>query len=136
MPKSVDSNIYGTDSNSFAEGIASDALANTKGDYIWGGIQDDRAIAKANVGAESTGPTDPDTPKLRSQQDAGNLENEKLDMTADVPNSIRHRKGPSTSTDEGGAVKFPPPKNQTGKPGKLPGPAYSRKVTDTGDGVS
>lgn len=131
MPKSVDSNIYGTDSNSFAEGIASDALANTKGDYIWGGIQDDRAIAKANVGAESTGPSDPDTPTIDGNM-AGGGDNEKLGEFS--AGKQRHARGPSTSTDS--QPKNLVPKNQTGRPGKLPGPAYSRKVTDTGDGVS
>lgn len=44
MPKSVDSNIYGIDLNSFAEGVASDALKDTAGaeDY-WGGKTDPRA---------------------------------------------------------------------------------------------
>jgi hypothetical protein len=139
MPKSVDSSIYGTDSTSFAEGIATDALTNTAGTAdFWGGIQDERGVAKANVGRESTGPSDPDTPTLRTQQDAGNFgDNEALNMPEDYKGpDFRHRKGPSTSTDEGAAIKYPPPKNQTGRPGKLPGPAFSRKVTDTGDGVS
>lgn len=130
-----DSNIYGADSTSFAEGIASDALTtstqgmqNVSADY-WGSEQDERAIAKANVGAESTGPDDPKTP-ITDGMLAGGGDKERLlnpyPQTQRVP---RHVKGPSTATDEGGGVKTPPPKNQTGKPGAVSGPAYAKKVS-------
>jgi len=137
-----DSNIYGADITSFAEGIASDALTtstqgmqNVSADY-WGSEQDERAVAKANVGAESTGPDDPKTPILDGHL-AGGGDKEKLtNPYPQMGRFPRHVKGPSTATDEGGGITNPPPRNQTGKPGALPGPAYSRKVTDTGNGVS
>ena len=50
MARSLDSNIYGADENSFANGIASDALnpSGAKEDF-WGGAFDQDARAKGNV---------------------------------------------------------------------------------------
>lgn len=134
-------NIYGADKNSFAEGIASDALdtsmqgMHVSGDY-WGSNQDERAVAKANVGEESVGPSSPKTPELKSLTGvtdgigAGGGDSEKLlDPYPQMQRFPRHTKGPSTATDEGGGVKTPPPRNQTGKPGKVAGPVYNKKVS-------
>ena len=132
MPK-LDSAIYGADDTAAANSVSAAALeagwlgrdvADNNGD-----IQDTkRAQSYANVGRESLGPSDPKIPLLRSQHDAGNLENEGLNMTADVPHSAKHRSGPRTSTDEGAAVgEAPPPRAHISKPGKASGPIYSKR---------
>lgn len=114
MARSLDSNIYGADDTGMASSVSSDALSVTSGDADWwGSIQDDRAVAKANVGAESTGPDDPKTPTLDGNK-AGGGDGERL--TSPYPQMSRfprHNPGPKTSKDEGGGVKTPPPRNQT-----------------------
>ena len=56
MPK-LDSNIYGIDSNDFAQRISSDALSQTAGDAdIWGAVLDQTAMSRGT----SKG-TSPDT---------------------------------------------------------------------------
>lgn len=43
-------NIYGHDDNSFAEGIASDALSNTSGkEDVWGARFDQSAVSKGET---------------------------------------------------------------------------------------
>jgi hypothetical protein len=142
MARSLDSNIYGADDTKMAADVASDAL-DTSGwsidmaDY-WGEVQDDRAIAKSNVGSESTGPTDPDTPVSgssvlkghRQGSLAGNYgDRESLRMPPQWKGNNAHKPGPKTSTDEGGGVKSPPPSNQTSsKTGRQRSPAYNNET--------
>jgi len=101
MAKSLDSNIYGSDDTGFATRVASESLQTSSGEVedYWGDEQDDRAQAKGNVGRESTGPSDPDTPVRRGLGADRRQDKEKLDMSADWPNGEKHRKGPSTSRD-------------------------------------
>lgn len=122
--------IYGIDSNSFAEGVSRKSLSQGRGtEDIWGDAQDDRAQAKANVGAESSGPSNPKTPILRgvankaaSNKGRGDVEN----ITSPYPQLgrfPRHVKGPSKSEDNGGGKTSPPPRNQTtNKKGGSPKP--------------
>lgn len=128
-------NIYGADDTNFAEGIARDALdtsmqgiGNASAD-IWGSEQDSRAVAKANVGAESSGPDDPKTPILDGNLAGGGDKEPLLKNYPQMQRFPRHTPGPKTSTDEGGGVTQPPPRNQTGKPGRVSGPAYNKKVS-------
>lgn len=129
MAKSLDS-IYGVDDTSAANEVSAAALSPDKPSRdladVWGNIQDNkRAQSYANVGREPVSPDgSTDIPILRSQQDAGNFgDREALNMPEDYKtDSVKHRRGPSTSTDEGGGVKSPP--KFTKAPGKVAGPAY------------
>ena len=49
MARSLDQNIYGTDDNDFAGGIADDALSAKGKEDIWGATFDQEARAKGNV---------------------------------------------------------------------------------------
>ena len=118
-PRSLDSNLYGSDDCGMADSISADALTPEHTVDIadhWGSIQDERAIAKANVGEESTGPDAPKTPVLDGSRHgtlAGGGDHEGLtDPYPQMGRFPRHVPGPKTSTDEGGGVKTPPPANQ------------------------
>lgn len=114
-----DFNIYGQDDNSFAERIAGDALNTALGDAdIWGDFQDSRAIAKANVGAESTGPDNPKTPTVKGTGHsahgtlAGGGDSEKLTTPyPQLQRFPRHSPGPKTAKDVGDGILRPPPRN-------------------------
>ena len=130
MAPKLDSAIYGADPTGLANRVSSDALSGGGRDGApdnWGDAQDTkRAQSYANVGRESLGPSDPKTPWLRKQQDAGNIEDEALNMPDDYKDkSFRHRRGPETSTDEGAGVKNPPKFDR--KPGSSSGPVYTKK---------
>lgn len=126
-----DLSIYGFDETAYADVVSSKALDPSAGmdspDY-WGSEQDDRAQAKANVGAESLGPTSPDTPVVNGR--SGNSANkgrgdvEKLmHPYPQLQKFPRHTPGTKTSKDEGGAMTTPPPRNQTStKKGGSPKP--------------
>jgi hypothetical protein len=106
MARSLDSNIYGSDTNRQAEACAADALDPVAGaagtdlsDY-WGKTKDERAVAKGN------------TPELKDyevkilrKEAAGGGDNEALNDS--TKGGQRHRPGPKTSRDEG--VKYPGP---------------------------
>lgn len=101
-----DSNIYGTDSNSFAEGVASDALGSTAGkeDY-WGGKTDQRANSWDDT--KEPQPGDPDTLPANK---AGAGSDGKMDWEYDkaLPRHRTVRPSPDEST-------FTPPKRYSGK---------------------
>lgn len=72
MPK-LDSNIYGADENSFAEGISSDSLSSTKGKGdIWGSIFDQSAEAKGNAPDPSEAKAVRSTGSLSPKKSEGN----------------------------------------------------------------
>lgn len=131
MGRSLDSNIYGADELGQARGVWTDALDTSLGDAdYWGDIQDARGTAKANVGAESTGPDDPKTPVVKGTGNsahgtlAGGGDSEAL--TSPYPQLQRfprHVRGPKGAHDVGDGIKRPPPRNQlANKKGGSPRP--------------
>lgn len=100
-----DSNIYGADDNNFAEGVASDALSNTAGSYIWGGLKDARADSWDGTKDPQEG--DPD---VLAGNKAGAGDDGKMDWNYDskLPRHRTVKSSPDEST-------FTAPKRFSGK---------------------
>jgi hypothetical protein len=116
MPKSLSSNMYGTDDNALAESIASASLGgqpNSGNEDFWMGdvAQDDSLVSKANVGEESSGPLG-QVPKLNKLAAGNSADTEKFRMPPQWKDNNAHIAGPKSSTADGYEAKYVP-QNQT-----------------------
>jgi hypothetical protein len=100
MPKSLSSNLYGTDDTAMASRIAGEALSDTKGqEGVWhGDASADTRARDASVGVSKTNERKEGKVRILRDENAGAGPDGKMDWDY---TSRRHRKGPSTAEPSG-----------------------------------